>query len=232
MVVAVPRTRRSTAEVRRLILDAATAVFERKGYAQTTTDDIAAEAGVARSVMFRHFTSKSELFRATQLQPFIDLVTTFKASIEAQSSELWDEERLMRNVVEIVYDSFHAHRNSVLAIASMQTLDDDAHQTAQAVLNNAFHDVVELATAHNRRRGWPPQQHLELSIRMVIGMVAAMSALDPLFVPQGRRRPSRPQLIDQLTAVALYGIRAESAAESDGSASAADAAVAAVSAAR
>jgi AcrR family transcriptional regulator len=35
--------------VQRLILEAATRVFERKGYAQTTTDDIAAEAGVART---------------------------------------------------------------------------------------------------------------------------------------------------------------------------------------
>jgi AcrR family transcriptional regulator len=206
------RTRRSTAEVQRLILEAATDVFGRKGYAHTTTDDIAAEAGVARSVMFRHFTSKAELFRAAQLQPFIDLVTTFKQSLEAQADELWDEERLMRTVVEIVYDSFRDHRNGVLALASMQTLlDSDASSEAQAVLNQAFSDVVELSTEHNRRRGWPPQKNLELSIRMVIGMVASISVLEPLFVPQGRKRPSRAQLIEHLTAVALHGIKAESA---------------------
>jgi AcrR family transcriptional regulator len=208
------RTRRSTAEVQRLILEAATEVFSRKGYAHTTTDDIAAEAGVARSVMFRHFTSKAELFRAAELQPFIDLVTTFKQSLEAQADELWDEERMMRTVVEIVYDSFRDHRNGVLALASMQTLlDADASSEAQAVLNQAFSDVVELSTEHNRRRGWPPQKNLEMSIRMVIGMVAAMSVLEPLFVPQGRKRPSRALLIDHLTAVALHGIRAESAVE-------------------
>jgi AcrR family transcriptional regulator len=194
-----------------LILEAATTVFSRKGYAQTTTDDIAAEAGVARSVMFRHFTSKAELFRAAELQPFLDLVTTFKESLEAQADELWDEERLMRTVVEIVYDSFRSHRNGVIAIASMQTLDADAYQEAQAVLNDAFSDVVARSTEHNRRRGWPPQKNLELSIRMVIGMVASMSVLEGLFVPQGRRRPSRSQLIDHLTAVALHGVCAESA---------------------
>jgi AcrR family transcriptional regulator len=205
------RTRRSTAEVQRLILEAATRVFERKGYAQTTTDDIAAEAGVARSVMFRHFTSKAELFRAAELQPFIDLVTTFTESLDAQADELWDEERMMRTVVEIVYDSFRSHRNGVLALALMHASDEDAFRDAQAVLNQTFADVAELSTEHNRRRGWAPQRNLEMSIRMVIGMVASIAVLDPLFVPSGRRRPSRAQLIDHVTAVALHGIRAESA---------------------
>jgi AcrR family transcriptional regulator len=203
------RTRRSTAEVQRLILEAATNVFARKGFESTTTDDIAAEAGVARSVMFRHYATKADLFRAAQLQPFIDLVTTFKTSLESEIDELWDEERLMRTVVEIVYDSFRAHRDGVLAIASRQGVDDDLDREAQKVLNQAFSDVVSLSIAENERRGWAPQENLELSIRMVIGMVASMSVLERLFVPQGRRRPSRNQLITQLTEVALHGVRAE-----------------------
>jgi AcrR family transcriptional regulator len=194
--------------VQRLILEAATKVFGRKGYELATTDDIATEAGVARSVMFRHFATKADLFQAAQLQPFLDMVTTFKASLEAEVEELWDEELLMRSVVEIVYDSFREHRNGVLAIASMQGLDD-ANREVQRVLNQAFSDVVKLSRAENERRDWPPQQNLELSIRIVIGMVASMSVLEPLFVPQGRRRPSRTQLIDQLTQVALHGVRAE-----------------------
>jgi AcrR family transcriptional regulator len=203
------RTRRSTVEVQGLILDAASNVFGRKGYEATTTDDIAAEAGVARSVMFRHYATKADLFRAAQLQPFIDLVTTFRASLEAEIDQLWDEDRLMRTVIGIVYDSFRAHRNGILALASLQGVDDDLDREAQKVLNQAFSDVAELAVAENERRGWPPQENLELSIRTVIGMVAAMSVLERLFVPQGRRRPSRNQLITQLTEVALHGIRAE-----------------------
>src|SRR5882757_7039666 len=127
------RTRRSTADVQRLILEAATNVFSRKGYEATTTDDIASEAGVARSVIFRHYATKADLFSAAQLQPFIDLVTTFKASLEAEMDELWDEERLMRTVVEIVYDSFRAHRNGILALASSQGVDDGLDREAQAV---------------------------------------------------------------------------------------------------
>src|ERR1700740_3507825 len=117
-------SRRSTTEVRRLIMDAAADVFSRKGFDLTTTDDIATEAGGARSVMFRHFATKAELFRAAQLQPFMDMVTTFRASVEAEINELWDEERLMHTVVEIVYDSFRAHRTGILAMATLQGVDD------------------------------------------------------------------------------------------------------------
>ena len=204
------RTRRSSEEVRRLILEAAVRVFESKGYSQTTMDDIAAEAGVARSAMFRHFATKSDLFHAAQLKPFLDLMTTFKESLDAEIEELWEEERLMRGVIEVVYDGFRAHRNGMLAIASMRELDPVAYREALAVIDGAFDDIVERATAETKRRGWPPQRDLGLSIRIVIGMVASMSVLEPLFVPQGRRRPSRNQIIDQLTEVALHGVRAES----------------------
>jgi hypothetical protein len=143
------------------------------------------------------------------MQPFVELATTFAETLDAQVDELWDEQVMMRNVVEIVYDSFREHRNGVLAIASMQSFDGVGFEEVQALVNNAFGDVVELSAEHNSRRGWPAQKDLELSIRMVIGMVASMAVLEPLFVPQGRRRPSRSQLIDHLTAVALHGVRAE-----------------------
>src|ERR1700757_3630767 len=127
------RTRRSTAEVQRLILEAATTVFSRKGYQLATTDDSAAEAGFGRSLMFRRYATKAELFRAAQLQPFVDMLTAFSESLEreAEVGELWDEERLMRTVVEIVYDSFRSHRTGILALASMEGIDGDANREAQ-----------------------------------------------------------------------------------------------------
>lgn len=49
------RSRRRPAELRALILDAAGKVFGRTGYAGATLDDIAQEAGVSSSVMYRNF---------------------------------------------------------------------------------------------------------------------------------------------------------------------------------
>jgi AcrR family transcriptional regulator len=46
------------------ILRAASRVFARGGYAGTSMDDIAAEAGVSKLMLYRHFNSKQELYEA------------------------------------------------------------------------------------------------------------------------------------------------------------------------
>ncbi|WP_214326371.1 TetR/AcrR family transcriptional regulator [Nonomuraea sediminis] len=52
------------AERREQILGAATRAFASRGYAATSLDDVAAEAGISRVILYRHFESKNELYRA------------------------------------------------------------------------------------------------------------------------------------------------------------------------
>jgi AcrR family transcriptional regulator len=53
-------------ERREAILEAALAVFSRKGFSGTTTKDIAREAGVSEALLYRHFPSKEDLHGALQ----------------------------------------------------------------------------------------------------------------------------------------------------------------------
>jgi AcrR family transcriptional regulator len=59
-----PVRRMRRTERRAQILDAATRAFARTGYAATSLDDIAAEAELTRAMLYRHFESKAELYRA------------------------------------------------------------------------------------------------------------------------------------------------------------------------
>lgn len=52
------------AERREQILAAATRAFARGGYTATSLDDVAAEAGITRVLLYRHFDSKTDLYRA------------------------------------------------------------------------------------------------------------------------------------------------------------------------
>jgi AcrR family transcriptional regulator len=63
-VRAEPARRLRRAERREQILAAATEAFARSGFAATGLDDIAAEAGVTRVILYRHFDSKTELYQA------------------------------------------------------------------------------------------------------------------------------------------------------------------------
>ena len=51
-------------ERRAAIIDAALPLFARKGFAATTTKEIAAAAGVSEGLIFRHFPSKAALYEA------------------------------------------------------------------------------------------------------------------------------------------------------------------------
>ncbi|HEU4543572.1 MAG TPA: TetR/AcrR family transcriptional regulator [Jiangellaceae bacterium] len=51
------------AERRDQILAAATRAFARTGFVGTGLDDIAAEAGVSRAILYRHFDTKHDLYR-------------------------------------------------------------------------------------------------------------------------------------------------------------------------
>ncbi len=59
-----PGQRLRRAERREQILSAATRAFARAGFAATSLDDLAAEAGVTRVILYRHFESKADLYRA------------------------------------------------------------------------------------------------------------------------------------------------------------------------
>jgi AcrR family transcriptional regulator len=53
-----------TERKRTAILDAARTIFSRKGYADTTVDDVAEEARVAKGTLYLYFKSKEELYLA------------------------------------------------------------------------------------------------------------------------------------------------------------------------
>lgn len=52
------------AERREQILSAATRAFARGGFSATGLDDVAAEAGITRVILYRHFDSKTDMYRA------------------------------------------------------------------------------------------------------------------------------------------------------------------------
>jgi len=72
---------------RRAIVSAAVPLFARKGFAGTTTRELAAAAGVSEALLFRHFPSKQSLYREILLSgcegdPALEKLATLPASTE------------------------------------------------------------------------------------------------------------------------------------------------------
>ena len=77
--LAMPARRLPRTQRRDQILAAATKAFARTGFAATGLDDIAAEAGVTRVILYRHFDSKTALYQAV-LDRFCAILSAHVAS--------------------------------------------------------------------------------------------------------------------------------------------------------
>ncbi|HLA84855.1 MAG TPA: helix-turn-helix domain-containing protein [Thermoguttaceae bacterium] len=63
-------TRMSGAERREAIIAVARQLFVEKGFHRTTTRELADQAGISEALLFKHFASKEDLYRAIQISFF------------------------------------------------------------------------------------------------------------------------------------------------------------------
>ena len=87
----VKKTKEDALLTREQVLQAALRVFRRKGYAATTLEEIAQEAGFTRGAIYTHFQGKAQLYQLLIQQGFRRLNETFEQAIEAKGTI---EERL------------------------------------------------------------------------------------------------------------------------------------------
>ena len=76
---------------RSAIVGAATDLFGRQGYAETTMDSIAAAAGVAKGAVYHHFPTKERLFETVFEATTAGLATDVAAAAAAAAAaDIWD----------------------------------------------------------------------------------------------------------------------------------------------
>jgi AcrR family transcriptional regulator len=75
--------RRNLAKTRSALLDAASEVFARKGYAQASLEEIAVAAGFTRGAVHHHFSSKEEIFLAIIARRDQELLAGYEPDLSA-----------------------------------------------------------------------------------------------------------------------------------------------------
>ncbi len=68
------------------LLNAARTVFSREGYAATSVEDVAGEAGIAKGTVYLYFKSKEELYAAALLRDIRALAGEARAQMESAPS--------------------------------------------------------------------------------------------------------------------------------------------------
>jgi AcrR family transcriptional regulator len=196
--------RRSTDEVRSLILEAAAEQFAAQGYAQTTMRSIASAAGISLSVLHRQFPGKDDLFSATLLAPFLASIHEFAVAWREQVESPWDDERLMREFVRDLYANTVRHRETLAALVSAdQVSQPELLDQVRGGLESAFAELGLISEHEATVRGWSRETIAQLG-RLAVSMIIGTVLMQPLLTEP--LRPDDDTFVELATKLLLYGV--------------------------
>ncbi|MBA3741371.1 TetR/AcrR family transcriptional regulator [Sporichthya sp.] len=197
--------RRPSAEVRQLIVDAAAEVFAEHGYGKTMTTQIAERAGVHRSVVYRHFATKEELFRVALAQPFVEFLADFATAWQEQQEAPWPDELLLREFLADFYDSFVRHGSALRILLANETGLAEGNGQLTSGVQQVLAQLTQMLTEGMRQRGHPTHR-VDLTMRFIIYIIMGFTLFDEQIAPEASKT-SRDAMIAHLTAFVLYGVR-------------------------
>jgi AcrR family transcriptional regulator len=195
--------RRPRGEPRRLLLDAARALFARQDYRSTTTREIAQAAGVTEHLLFRNFGSKAALFREALVVPFVSFVDEFGRTWQSVVPEETDEQELTRLFVSRLYDVFVEHQGLLLTLMASEALSDDEQADAGiAEIRRAITVLGQISVEGMKLRGLR-SDHPDLPAHSTVSMIAGMAALRSTYF--GSKQPPREVIVEELVQALLHG---------------------------
>ncbi len=138
---------KNSAEARRKILDSATLIFGKQGFARTKTEEIAEHAGYGQATVFFHFKTKAGLLEAcldealarakTNLVPAensgtIDLIQRLDRAFDNSTTADFFARMLVEfgdnSTTRPVYADFHEHLRQLIAAELMRETDADGRR--------------------------------------------------------------------------------------------------------
>jgi TetR/AcrR family transcriptional regulator, cholesterol catabolism regulator len=137
---------------RDMILTAAGAVLERHGFADTTIDAIAKQAGVDRATLYYYFADKGAIFRAAIHDGLAEMVSALE---EVAASGEGPEVRL-RNSMRVVLRSFERHYPqlySYLRSSDSASVIDEELNAELIASGRRYEDLVEQVARDGIKEG-------------------------------------------------------------------------------
>jgi AcrR family transcriptional regulator len=133
------------------ILDAARAVFSRDGYAASSVDDVAAEAGIAKGTVYLYFKSKEELYLAALLRDVKAFGDAARAEMEREPTLLEKIEAFLR--IRLEYCRAHEDflRIYLTEYGKMSAMTPIAKQLRRLQRENMRHLAASIEAAVERR---------------------------------------------------------------------------------
>ncbi len=199
--------RRSPTELRALILDAACVEFGANGYAATTNRDVARRAGVALSVLYRHFETKADLFSEAVLEPFVRGMEQLGNDWLRQLSEPLEDERLMEVFIRDIHGNLAANQHVLdQMLLGRGELPDAMLERIRVAFEKLITQLRLMTELEARRRDWMSTLGVDMSVRVLMGMMLGMSSYSWMLLPEGHQGSGDEDVIEGMVKLGLWGM--------------------------
>jgi len=175
-------TRKSRAERREEILDAAMELFAERGYHGVSTEEIARVAGISQPYVFRLYGTKQQLFKAVVARCFRETIEMFQGAAEGLRGQA-----ALEAMGNAYVERLSTDRTSLLAQMQAYSACDDPE--IRAVVREGYGDLVAYV---ERVSGLEPKF---VSSFFAQGMLLNVFASMGLFVDQAQAEPWADRLL-------------------------------------
>lgn len=198
------RVRRSSTELRVLIIDAARDLFVERGFTNANTRDIAARASVTESVVFRHFRNKDEMFEAAVLSPFTTLMDEFVQQWNAIPHDAIDPVDHGREYIKALYELCITNRDLMRVMTTAHAESPlDGGGTALTPLEEHLTAMQKTLEGYLAVDGGT-MIDLGLALKLTMALVLGSAVFDQELFGDGTY--PRAELPDHVMNFILYGI--------------------------
>ena len=205
-------TRRSSEEVRGLLIQAARELFGEQGYSGVTTRQIAERAGVSEAILWRQFRTKANLFNIAVADPIALFISDFLQSYRpyldtlSETDPLPPPERGAHSFFGGLYDVLREQKDLMMTLMAAQAFDPHIFESSgsgAAPLAELYKALAgfsgEVLAAHGLEVNAP------MIVRMSIGLVLAVAVFDDLLFPDDPTA-SREEVVDEMVRLVFYGV--------------------------
>lgn len=170
-------------QTRERVLSAALEIFEERGYAESSLEEIAERAGHTRKAIYSNFSGKGELLleiMERRFQEHVDRVESIVGQVDSTAGQATD----IGSVFSAYFSAERAWEKLFHEFCSVASRDEEIGARFRAPIRNLKQALVRLVEAETRRNG------IELTVpaeRLVLGISALFSgiSLEKLIDPEG-----------------------------------------------
>jgi len=191
-------------EKRQEIIKAAIEVFAKNGFRGTTTRDLAAHADVNEAIIFRHFNTKQELYRAI----LEEKVSQGRDARFEENCHLIEagEDRKFFEAVGRQFLERHEQDSTFMRLLMFSALE--GHELSQMFLTSmAGRDPLASYIEKRMEDGVFRQMDAHLAARAFLGMFVAYIQMQEIFGLKNIKQFERNEVVETFVSIYLAGLK-------------------------